>query len=169
MRQRGFSLIELMVTVSVLAILLAIGLPSFQSSMRSNLVATTSNELIAAMNLARSEAIRNARGGGICPSESGTDCDGTDWADGWIVWADTNADGALDDDDEVIRIRQELTKLTFGGSTAVIAFDARGRRRSTSATAITLQPSDCPAGHELLRRLTINAIGQVSIEKEECS
>lgn len=62
-RQNGFTLVELMVTVAVLAILSTIAYPSFQSTIRSNRVATTTNELIASLALARSEAIKNTRGG----------------------------------------------------------------------------------------------------------
>lgn len=57
-RQNGFTLVELMVTVAVLAILSTIAYPSFQSTIRSNRVATTTNELIASLALARSEAIK---------------------------------------------------------------------------------------------------------------
>lgn len=169
MGQRGFSLVELMITVAVLAVLLAIGLPNFQNSMRSNRIATASNELIAALNLTRSEAIRNTRGGAMCPSTSGAACDGSNWSQGWIVWADTNGDGALDSGEEILRIREGLESLSFSGSTGVIAFDSRGRRRSTSAIAITFQPSDCPSGRGLRRTLNVNAIGQVNMEKQACS
>ena len=62
-RQNGFTLVELMVTVAVLAILSTIAYPSFQSTIRSNRVATTTNELIASLALARSEAIKNTHGG----------------------------------------------------------------------------------------------------------
>ncbi len=70
-RADGFTLVELMVTVAMLAILSAIAFPSFQSTLRSNRVATATNEMIAAIALARSEAVRNNRGSSICASSDG--------------------------------------------------------------------------------------------------
>lgn len=168
MRCRGFSLIELMVTIAVLAILLTIGLPSFQGSLQSNRVTTVNNELVAALSLSRSEAIRNTRGSGICPSKGGVECDGDDWSDGWIVWADENGDGELDDDEEILRVRQASQKLDFSGHSNAVAFDSRGRLRATSAVEISLQPEGCSAGRELKRALRINAVGQVTTLREEC-
>lgn len=65
-RQNGFTLVELMIAVVVLGVLATIAFPSFQSTIRSNRIATTSNDLIASMALARSEAVKNRRGGGVC-------------------------------------------------------------------------------------------------------
>ena len=62
---RGFTLVELMITIAVLAIGSALAYPSFSGVMRSNRVATSTNGLLAAFNLARSEAIRTNRGGGV--------------------------------------------------------------------------------------------------------
>ena len=64
----GISLIELLVAVAIVAILLAIAFPNFEGSMRRNRLATTTNELLGSVALARSEAIRNTRGAGICAS-----------------------------------------------------------------------------------------------------
>src|SRR5690554_2596394 len=103
MRQRGFSLIELMVTVAIVANLVAIGLPSFQSSMRSNRVATGTNELMASFALARTEASRSPGGAAICSTENGTACGGG-WNDGWMVWIDMDGDGLPTcDDDRILR------------------------------------------------------------------
>ena len=126
--QSGFTLIELMVTISVLAILLALGLPSFQSSLRSNRVATATNEMIASISLARSEAIRSTRGGGVCASADGAACGGT-WSDGWLVWADANANGGLDAGETGLRYSRGDARLSASGPAAASACDARGRRR----------------------------------------
>src|SRR5690554_4349780 len=108
MRQRGFSLIELMVTVALLAILLAMGLPSFQGSLRSNRVATATNELIAAINLARIEAMRSPNGAALCASDDGSTCaTGASWNDGWLVWVSGDGDNLPTGvEDQVLRYVQ---------------------------------------------------------------
>lgn len=173
MRQRGFSLIELMVTVAVLAILVAIGLPSFQGSMRSNQVATGTNELLASMSLARSEAIRNPGGAGICATEEGEECGGN-WNDGWMVWIDSNANGEPDEDERVVRYiegspRLNISEQNLGehAESYRILFDTRGLANG-DLRQIVLQPDNCPSNHELVRTLSLSAIGNVNVQRGAC-
>ncbi len=166
-RNSGFTLMELMVTLAVLAILLAVGLPSFQGSLRSNRLATTTNELIASMALARSEAIRNGRGSGVCASADGASC-GDDWAAGWLVWQDANGNGSLDAGETVLRFSQGNAKIAASATADVIAFDSRGRRRAANDQSVGLQPSDCPGG-DLRRTVTVNTTGQIKTTKGACS
>ena len=58
---RGFTLIELMITVAMLAVLLGIAAPSFARMLASNRMATQTNDFIAALNLARMEAVRRGQ------------------------------------------------------------------------------------------------------------
>ena len=175
MQSRGFSLIELMVTVAIVAILVAIGLPSFQSSMRSNRVATGTNELMASLSLARTEAIRSPGGAAICSTQNGTACGG-DWNEGWMVWVDMDGDGQpTGADDRVLRYIQSKSKLDVqiaapGGAAEAVTlrFDNRGRRIGQVRT-LSVEPEDCRVGRELVRNLTLGATGQVTITKEACS
>ena len=78
-RQRGFSLLELMVTVAVLAIVAGVAAPSFRSmQMRSRLTAAA-NELNAVLQTARMEAVKSNGRVELCPSSNGSSCDGNDW------------------------------------------------------------------------------------------
>lgn len=163
-RTTGFTLIELMVTVAVLAILTALALPSFQGTLRSNRIATTTNELLASISMARSEAIRSTHGGGVCTSTDGKACDG-DWSSGWLVWTDSNGNEELDDTEPVIRYVQPKSRLLVSGSTTLIAFDSRGRSTS-GEQEISLQPEGSvtvPA-----RCLHISPAGQTRIVKSAC-
>ena len=83
--QRGFSLIELLVTITVLAILLAMALPAFSSSRLSTVLRTSSNNLLASAHLARGEAIKRNSPVTLCVSADGLVCGTGDWSQGWIV------------------------------------------------------------------------------------
>jgi type IV fimbrial biogenesis protein FimT len=164
---RGFTLIELMVAISIVAILLAIALPSFQGTIRSNRLATTTNEFISSIALARSEAIRSSRGAAVCASTNGTACGGT-WNDGWLVWADADGDAAIDSGETIVRYAQGHANLnlTASGSATSIVFNGRGA--ATSTPVFTLQPSSCPAGQQLVNTLTVNGSGQIKTSKSAC-
>lgn len=79
--QRGFSLIEMMVTIVVLAIVMAIAFPSFTALINSSRLSSAANELSASLQLARSEAVRNNASVTLCRSNDGTSCaNGGTWA-----------------------------------------------------------------------------------------
>jgi len=165
-RALGFTLIELMVTIAIVAILLAVALPSFEGSMRSNRLATTTNELISTIALARSEALRSRRGAGLCATADGLAC-GTNWNLGWMVWADANGNGVLNSPaDTVVRHVQAHPALNLTAGAGTIAFNNRGGPRAP--TEFTLRPSDCPASQEMINTLTMNGSGQVTTRKSTC-
>lgn len=162
-RTAGFTLIELMITLVVLAALIALGLPSFQSAIRSNRVTTASNELLTAFSLARSEAIRNTRGAAVCASANGTSC-GNDWNAGWLVWRDVNANSTLDAGEVVVRHTQGSSALGLTASADILAFDPRGRLRSAQQT-LAVKPSGQSTP---FRCVVVNATGQPRIQKDSC-
>jgi type IV fimbrial biogenesis protein FimT len=92
---RGFTLIEIVVTIALLAVVVAVAVPSYRQLAASNRATAVANDLLTALQMARSEASR-APGVGvqICASSSGTSCGGA-WSDGWLVWADWNGNNAI--------------------------------------------------------------------------
>lgn len=179
MRNHGFTLVELMVTVAILAILATIAFPSFQASLRSNRLATTTNELVAGLSLARSEATRSTIGAGICASGDGATCGGS-WDDGWLIWVDRPGTGSVPAQfnpgvDEVVRYidghRQVQVVVTADGSpVASIGFDARGRpATSTPPLRLTVQPHGCPEGRDEVRVVSMNLAGQIKTVRGVCA
>jgi len=89
-RPAGFTLVELLMTVVVLSILLGLAVPAFRSLMQNDQQWVQQNNLMLALNAARSEAIKQDVAGGVsvCASQLDTappTCDGASWAQGWIV------------------------------------------------------------------------------------
>ena len=90
-RARGFTLIEMMVTVAILAVLMAVVSPSFDNLRLSSTLTGIANQLAASANLARTTAIARNTKVQMCPPDaSGTACSTTgDWAQGWVLLAGT--------------------------------------------------------------------------------
>jgi type IV fimbrial biogenesis protein FimT len=82
---RGFTLVEVMMTVAVAAILVAIGLPAMRTLVQNDRQWTQANTLVMGLNAARSEARKQDVAVNICPSTDGLTCGGTSWAQGWVV------------------------------------------------------------------------------------
>lgn len=76
----GFTLVELMVAVAILAILAVIAVPSLQQAILRNRLTSAANELVATFQLARMEAVRRNRVVEVCPTVNGTTCAGGDWS-----------------------------------------------------------------------------------------
>lgn len=87
---RGLTLIELMVTLSVLAILATLAVPSFQRQIAAARLSEASNELLLATARARTEAIRLGQRVTVCKSSNGATCDkgSAGWETGWITFID---------------------------------------------------------------------------------
>lgn len=89
-QQHGFTLIELMVVIAVLAIIVGLGVPAFDSITLSSKLRSYSNSLIASAQLARSEAMKRNAVVGMCSSADGTSCASGGWQQGWIVYIDAD-------------------------------------------------------------------------------
>ncbi|MET3931163.1 GspH/FimT family pseudopilin [Lysobacter soli] len=168
---RGFTLIELMITIAVLAIGSALAYPAFTSVIKSNRIATSTNGLLAAFNLARTEAIRSNRGGGVCPSTSGAQCDGADWNVGYLAYTDMDSSGTFTTGDTAIRYFEgnsalRLTAVANGGGVSQIPFDRTGR--TSQQAELTLKLADCSTGQDYQRLITLKRSGQARMEKRSC-
>jgi type IV fimbrial biogenesis protein FimT len=92
-KNSGFTLIELMITLFIVGVLLAVGVPSMRTFMQNSQLIASTNELLSALHVARSEALKLNRKVTICVSDDGQSClNSNDWTQGWIVFVDANDD-----------------------------------------------------------------------------
>ena len=101
-RHTGFTLMELLIAIAILAILTTIALPSFRIALQSNRLVGQTNELVAAFQYARSEALRHATPVRVCPTTDGTSCGGG-WNGRWIAICSQDPN-CLGTDDSLLRV-----------------------------------------------------------------
>ena len=126
----GFTLIELIITLSIISILLTIVAPSMMNTLAKNKVVSESNNLVTALQLGRSEAIRSSQRTVICKSINGTQCStSADWKDGWLLFHDLNNNETVDNGEQIIRVNSQIDeRLEFNfRSGNFVAFQANGR------------------------------------------
>ncbi len=172
---RGFTLIEMMITIAIAAILLTVAVPSFQHSMRGNRLTTEANELFSAMSLARSEAIKRGTSITVCASSDQSACsNSTNWATGWIVFVDKNADlsrdgtdcGTAAADDCLLKVQGALKgDAVLTGSTTFVTYNANGR--ASAASSLTLKAA-AACGVNEQRTISVTSTGRVSVAQEDC-
>lgn len=155
---RGFTLVELMVTLVVIAILLTVGVPNMSNFLKNNRLTSATNGFVSSLNLARSEAIKRGRNATLCVSTDQATCTGANWALGWLAWVDLDADGNLDAG-ETVRVSEALPQtVTLAGTQTSFLFNSTGSVNNTD----TLTVCDDRAG-EFGRRFRILSTGAISM------
>ncbi|MFV1873686.1 MAG: GspH/FimT family pseudopilin [Oleiphilus sp.] len=153
-KQSGFSLIELMVVLTIVGIFAMVAVPSYQSTIQNGRLTSETNELIGALYYARSEAVKRRADVQVCKSDDGITCDpGLNWQDGWLVWSDADGDSAVDQA-EVLRVGTEAEgQISIFATMNDVTFSLRGMssisgtlqlcdsRGVNEATAIVISPS----------------------------
>jgi type IV fimbrial biogenesis protein FimT len=180
---RGFTLIELIVTIAIVAVLTSLAAPSMVNVMRTTAVASSVNGMMADLRYARSEAVR--RGSTVimcrsddpeasspsCKTDGGTDFDGDSvkdgWVSGWFVFVDRNDNGLWDSGEPILRVQSKNTSAGtiaegVANTSTVFKYSSTGRLLGLTA-AVTLTVGSSKFSDKVKRKLCINMIGQTKI------
>jgi type IV fimbrial biogenesis protein FimT len=134
----GFTIIELMIVLAIAAILAAIAAPSFRETIQNNRLVTQVNELQASLGLARSEAIKLNNNVIVCSINTATNKCGANWANGWNVFVDTDADGDFTAGENILRVHGAISggnTLTYDQST--MSYTGTGLSRTNIISTFT--------------------------------
>jgi type IV fimbrial biogenesis protein FimT len=165
---RGFTLVESLLATAVAAVLVGAAAPAMTATINSVQLSSASNDLLWGLLTARSEAIKRKSPVVLCKSASGVSCAGTGgWEQGWVVFHDTNNNGAHDSGEAIIQRRQALSAgVRVTGNMKVeryVSYTSTGVTKLAASGTLTLC-NKSPAGGEA-RQIIINPAGRPRVQK----
>ncbi|MEM9401987.1 MAG: GspH/FimT family pseudopilin [Pseudomonadota bacterium] len=168
--QNGFTLIELIVTMAIAAIVLSVGVPTFRGTIANNAMIADANRFVTSVNLARSSAVKFQRDATICVSTDWNNAvptctGGSDWSAGWIVFVDKDRDNTVDAD-EVLAVNEPLNDRATFASAGQSSFTYNSRGFVDTGDTLTL--CDNRTG-EMGRQVRINGAGRARVVNQACS
>ncbi len=152
---RGFTLVELLVTVSIAAVLLAVAAPALVQATANGRLAAHVDAFSGSTRLARSEAIKRNASVTMCVSSNGSTCETGGWEKGWIVVVGTTVlhkEGPASNN----------VRMTATGSVATLVYDSTG----VGATAATVTVCSSSGG-AAERVVSVSATGRVSSRRTQ--
>jgi type IV fimbrial biogenesis protein FimT len=172
-RGRGFTLVELMVTLSIVAILMLLSAPSFTSFLRNSELSSAANTFVASLNAARSEAMKRNLPAMVVPLDAAR----SDWTQGFVAFVDVDRDGAYSEKVDITVLRQPLTAsyLSIEGTgsakaaPAYVRYDGSGFAKkaddSPNNLSISISRNDVPGteSYAQSRRIFIARTGRLRI------
>ena len=186
MRQKAFTLVELMITIAIISILASVALPAYTSLVRTTKISSYTNQLHAALLLTRSEAIKRGRNVTICRSSdthaASPHCASVlsdaqinaGWGEGWLVFVDMNNDGLYNPADLLIHVQGALITQAAAGS--IVPFPNRNKLTYNSTGQIfgifmrfvvSRSISDADSSHD--RLICIASGGRARVAYSSCS
>lgn len=174
-RQRGFTLVELVVTISLVAILTTLAIPSFSEVLRQWRRDSATRELSTTIQLARSEAIKTSRQIVVCPSADGASCaDSTEWNAGWIVFVDDEVITTASAGNPVVNTEERILKVVSAQSGVASIESSEGVEwmqflpnglMGSATTTLTVTPSGANSNTKV-DKITVSRVGRVSVVTE---
>jgi type IV fimbrial biogenesis protein FimT len=172
-RMTGFTVTELVMVMTIIGVITAIGVPSFKYVTASNRISSEINGLLGDMQFARSQAIKQGLTVTVCSSSNSTTstptCNaGNTWNTGWIVFLDSNGNGQVDAGEQVIRVQPQFSSndtLTSALPYAAATYNRMGYAPTGVANTINIVLHDAAANTAYTRCLAIAPSGSVTTEQ----
>jgi len=171
-RERGVSLVESLVGLALVAAGLRMALPALQDFLQATAVNAATEEVLAEVRQARTEALMRNRRVTMCKSADGSRCTAAGgWEQGWIMFHDENNNGLRDEGEEAIARHGPLAPtLRVTGNTPVsryVSYSAIGTTRLVGGgfQAGTLTVCSTSAGAAQARQVVFNAVGRPRMQK----
>lgn len=165
---QGFTLVEMMVTVALMAIMLAIAVPSFTSFRRNSELVSITNGFVAALNAARTEAMKRNMYAMVTPVNNDND-----WTAGWVAFVDVDGDNKFGAGDiEVFRQPAIPSYLTFTGNNSLGATNSHARYDGSGFSrpvgdllnaTLSVTRTDANGDSRQIRRIKIALTGRVRV------
>lgn len=169
-RSQGVTLIEILIALAIIAVLMAIAVPSYRYITYSSRVASEINSMTGSLQFARAEAIKQGLPVTVCASTTGTSCSGSNsWSTGWMVFSDANGNATVDAGENILR--QQAAFL--GGDTFVasntlsaVTYNREGFVSGLPAdpVTLTLTPPNT-SDTRWTRCLAIGRIGRMTVQR----
>jgi type IV fimbrial biogenesis protein FimT len=184
-KTRGFTLIELLIAIAILAILVGVAGPSLRDLMMNAAMTSQTNDLMAALAVARNEAARRSARTVICTSSNGTACTDSQWHEGWIVIIDADADGDLDAGTSALNVQavaggdMTITSVGHGtnaSSARFVSYVASGALAPTIAIPVIFTLCDSrtvanvgeDSAHDKGRTVSLSPTGRAIAQRFTC-
>jgi len=159
---RGFSLLELLMTVTLAALVLTLGLPSFGNLVADKRLRAETDALFHAVHLARKASIVRRRVVSLCPSSDGRSCDGgADWSNGWILFADADRDEQVDEGEDILEVHAVDERVQVDANRPIFTLRAT-ELRATNGTLVICDR----AGRAESRALVVSYTGRPRVARE---
>ena len=159
---RGFSLLELLMTVTLAALVLTLGLPSFGNLVADKRLRAETDALFHAVHLARKASIVRRRVVSLCPSSDGRSCDGgADWSNGWILFADADRDEQVDEGEDILEVHAVDERVQVDANRRIFTLRAT-ELRATNGTLVICDR----AGRAESRALVVSYTGRPRVARE---
>jgi len=178
-KEMGFTLVELLVVMAIIALLMAFGVPSFRSITYSSRVSSEANAMLGDLQFARSEAQKGGQSVTVCASTDQNTCSANNvWGAGWIVFLDVDSNGTRNTATEAL-LRKQAAFVTndsfeaFSGTDAVpyLTFNRLGYLRNSTAITddvkMTVHPQN-EVDENWTRCVRVSQIGGLKVSSGAC-
>lgn len=176
---QGFTLVEMVITLAIAAIVLSMGVPGFQQLIRANRTVTEVNRLVTALSLARSEAVKRSATVAICRATGSTCSTAVPWENGWVVFTDNVIqNGTIDidgvaPDEQVLQVYEGMPQgytLSPGPTfTNWIAFQPTGQMLGSGVPLVadSFRACDDTQVAAECRLIRVNLLGRANACKDD--